>query len=408
MLQALIIRADGALAETEEITFRVFEQVFEEAGFALRTDAPQFYETAKLGGCAHRIRHLLQQTVRWRAATADMTPLISAMQRRVQKLLAMRLSEARISARPYMVDLISAARRDGLKIAVVASMRDEPLNILLTKALGANGAQLFDVVVARSGDDMTFADFYRTAIEKLAVPAENCLVIEGTVSAARAARAAGLGVLTIRSSCCNECYGDEDDPPVIENLPSLIARDDTRRLDPLTSDERAELLSILSRLHAGHFNTATILNWSSAMRVADILKAKGTAVKTIEPQASIRALARALRSESVGVMLITDASGALKGIISERDLARGLAEFGNDLSSMCVSDLMTTSVVTCRAEDGVANVARIMTERRIRHVPVVSGTKLVGLISIGDVLKHRLDEVQLEANVLRDVAIARK
>jgi CBS domain-containing protein/beta-phosphoglucomutase-like phosphatase (HAD superfamily) len=408
MLQALIIRADGALAETEELTFRVFEQVFEEAGFAWRTDAPQFYETAKLGGCAYRIRHLLQQTVRWRAATADMTPLIAAMQRRVQKLLATRLLEAKISPRPYMVDLVAAARRDGLKVAVISSIRAEPLTILLTKTLGANGPGLFDVAVPRTDDDMTFADFYRTAIDKLGIPAADCLIIEGTVSAARAARALGIGVLTTRSATCNECYGDDGDPPVIEDLPSLISRDDSRRLDPLTADERAELLAAMSRLHAGNCNTSNILNWSSAMRVSDILKSKGTAVKTIEPQASIRSLARSLRSESVGVMVITDAAGTLKGIISERDLARGLAEFGNDLSSMCVSDLMTTAVVTCRAEDGVANVARIMTERRIRHLPVVAGTKLIGLISIGDVLKHRLDEVQLEANVLRDVAIARK
>ena len=143
------------------------------------------------------------------------------------------------------------------------------------------------------------------------------------------------------------------------------------------------------------------------MRVSDILKSKGSAVKTIEPKASIRALARSLQSEDIGVMVVTDTVGSIKGIISERDLARGLADFGSDVSSMSVSDLMTTSVVTCSSEDSVANVARIMTQRRIRHLPVVSGNKIIGLISIGDVLKHRLDEVQLEANVLRDVAIAR-
>ena len=143
------------------------------------------------------------------------------------------------------------------------------------------------------------------------------------------------------------------------------------------------------------------------MRVSDILKSKGSAVKTIDSHASIRALARALRDESVGVMVVTDTAGILKGIISERDLARGFAEFGDDLSARSVADLMTTTVVTCTPDDGVANVARIMTQRRIRHLPVMNGHRLAGLISIGDVLKHRLDEVQLEANVLRDVAIAR-
>jgi CBS domain-containing protein len=107
-------------------------------------------------------------------------------------------------------------------------------------------------------------------------------------------------------------------------------------------------------------------------------------------------------------MVVKDAKGALRGIISERDLARGLAEFGNDLPSMPVSALMTVTVITCAPDDTVATVAKVMTQRRIRHLPVVVNGNLTGLISIGDVLKHRLDEVQLEANVLRDFALARK
>lgn len=144
------------------------------------------------------------------------------------------------------------------------------------------------------------------------------------------------------------------------------------------------------------------------MRVSDILKAKGSAVKSIPPAATIRALADALRKELVGAMVVTDAKGALQGIISERDLARGLADFGGDLSAMSVADLMTKSVVTCAPGDSVAAISKVMTQRRIRHLPVVVDGSLVGLVSIGDVLKHRLDEVQLEASVLRDYAIARK
>ncbi|MBK9080387.1 MAG: CBS domain-containing protein [Hyphomicrobium sp.] len=144
------------------------------------------------------------------------------------------------------------------------------------------------------------------------------------------------------------------------------------------------------------------------MRVSDILKVKGTVVKTIEPAATIRTFAQGLRVEAVGAMVVKDANGGVLGIISERDLARGLSEFGNDLPSMPVSALMTQTVITCAPEDTVAAVAKVMTHRRIRHVPVVVGGKLVGLISIGDVLKYRLDEVQLEANVLRDFALARK
>jgi CBS domain-containing protein len=129
---------------------------------------------------------------------------------------------------------------------------------------------------------------------------------------------------------------------------------------------------------------------------------------TIEPDATIRAFADKLKVAGVGAMLVTDQKGALCGIISERDLARGVADFGPNLSSMHVSDMMTQSVVSCRPEDSVASAAKIMTQRRIRHLPVVVDGLLVGLVSIGDVLKYRLDEVQLEANVLRDVALARK
>lgn len=142
------------------------------------------------------------------------------------------------------------------------------------------------------------------------------------------------------------------------------------------------------------------------MQVSQILKTKGSAVKTIRPEAPVRAVAQALRSEGVGVMVVTDEVGTLKGIISERDLARGMADLGESLFHKTAADLMTPDVVTCTPDDTVAGIARVMTQRRIRHLPVMTGRKLVGLVSIGDVLKHRLDEVQLEANVLRDVAIA--
>jgi len=142
------------------------------------------------------------------------------------------------------------------------------------------------------------------------------------------------------------------------------------------------------------------------MQVSQILKTKGSTVKTVRPGTPVRAVAQALRSESVGVMVVTDEIGNLKGIISERDLARGMADAGESVFALTAADLMTANVITCGPDDMIAGISRIMTQRRIRHLPVMSGRKLVGLVSIGDVLKHRLDEIQLEANVLRDVAIA--
>jgi len=88
------------------------------------------------------------------------------------------------------------------------------------------------------------------------------------------------------------------------------------------------------------------------------------------------------------------------------DLAYGLAAHGGMLPKIAVSELMTKVVVVCSPEDSITDVMKLITQRRIRHLPVKDGDQLVGIISIGDVLKHRLDEMQLEANVLRDYAIA--
>jgi CBS domain-containing protein len=144
------------------------------------------------------------------------------------------------------------------------------------------------------------------------------------------------------------------------------------------------------------------------MKVADILKTKGSAVKTVRPDETAKVFAEHLRNERIGAMIVSHDGSTLEGIISERDLAYGLAAYGDRLPSMRVSELMTRLVILCTPEDTIAEVMTVMTQRRIRHLPVKDGGRLVGIISIGDVLKHRLGEMQLEANVLRDVAIARR
>jgi len=142
------------------------------------------------------------------------------------------------------------------------------------------------------------------------------------------------------------------------------------------------------------------------MLVSDIMNAKGKEVKTIHSEDTALFLARRLKSEQVGALVVSDDGQSLDGIISERDLAYGLAAHGDKLHSIVVSDLMTKAVITCSPKETIAEVMRVMTQRRIRHLPVMEGNRLVGLISIGDVLKHRLGEIQLEANVLRDYAVA--
>ncbi len=142
------------------------------------------------------------------------------------------------------------------------------------------------------------------------------------------------------------------------------------------------------------------------MRVAEILKVKGSMVMAVRPAQTIRSLTQRFRQEGVGAMIVSDDNGSLDGIITERDVAYGLAVHGCKLLDLPASALMTTAVVTCSPDDSIAQVARVMTERRIRHLPVKVDRRLVGIVSIGDVLKYRIAEMQVEAHVLRDIAVA--
>jgi CBS domain-containing protein len=140
------------------------------------------------------------------------------------------------------------------------------------------------------------------------------------------------------------------------------------------------------------------------MKVADILRIKGSVVKTVTPHETALLLSGYLRADQIGALVVSTDGNSIEGIVSERDLAYGLATHGVRLPTIPISELMTKAVVVCSPEDSVTDVMKLMTQRRIRHVPVKDGDQLVGIISIGDVLKHRLGELQLEANVLRDYA----
>jgi len=144
------------------------------------------------------------------------------------------------------------------------------------------------------------------------------------------------------------------------------------------------------------------------VKVSDILQVKGNKVVTVPPTATVMMLVHRLKLERVGAAIVTRDGKTIDGIVSERDVAWGLAEHGPDLLNLPVADVMTKSVLTCRPDDAITSIARIMTERRLRHLPVLSQGDLVGVVSIGDVVKHRIDEMQLEANVLRDYATARR
>jgi CBS domain-containing protein len=142
------------------------------------------------------------------------------------------------------------------------------------------------------------------------------------------------------------------------------------------------------------------------MKVSDIIQIKGSVVKTVRPEASARELSVRLHGDQIGAMVVSSDGRSIDGIVTERDLAYGLAAHGSNLPTIAVSRLMTNVVVVCSPENSITHVMKLMTQRRVRHLPVKEGDQLVGIVSIGDVLKHRLDELELEANVMRDYAVA--
>ncbi len=142
------------------------------------------------------------------------------------------------------------------------------------------------------------------------------------------------------------------------------------------------------------------------MKVRDILATKGGGVATIRAEAAISTVVRRLRLEGIGALVVSEDDAQVIGIISERDIVTGLADQGVELLERQVIDLMTTPVKTCTPEVSIKDVMAIMTRSRVRHLPVVTDGRMVGIISIGDVVKNRLEEVELEAGVLRDAYIA--
>lgn len=143
------------------------------------------------------------------------------------------------------------------------------------------------------------------------------------------------------------------------------------------------------------------------MKVASILKTKGTEVATTPPDATIASVALQLKLRGIGALVVSEDGASVLGLIAERDVVHGLADHGARLLELRVSQLMTRSVVTCAPDDSIKSVMALMTRHRVRQIPVVEGGRLRGIVSIGDVVKHRLDELELEANVLRDAFIGR-
>ena len=138
------------------------------------------------------------------------------------------------------------------------------------------------------------------------------------------------------------------------------------------------------------------------MRVSDILRSKGTVVCTISPDATIADAVRALAQYGIGAIVVSTDGITVEGILSERDIVRAMDAEADGLQGRLVRDIMTSNVVTCGPSEQVDYMMSLMTQKRFRHVPVVDGDQLAGIVSIGDVVASRLSELEREAEALED------
>lgn len=138
------------------------------------------------------------------------------------------------------------------------------------------------------------------------------------------------------------------------------------------------------------------------MNVGTILKFKGSEVISVKAEETVATAAQLLTTRRIGALVVGNGNGDVVGMFSERDVVAGIAQRGATILSQPVSALMTRDVVFCKPEDTIADLMGKMTDRRIRHIPVIDGDRLLGVISIGDVVKQRIAETEHEAEALRE------
>ncbi|MGW4536161.1 CBS domain-containing protein [Nocardia sp. NPDC004340] len=136
------------------------------------------------------------------------------------------------------------------------------------------------------------------------------------------------------------------------------------------------------------------------MRISEILRRKGGEVVTIAPDATVRELLRILAAHNVGAAIVSPDGTAMAGIVSERDIVRRLDRDGAPLLDAPVSTIMTAALHTCSPDDNVETLNAIMTEHRIRHLPVLEDGRMIGIVSIGDVVKSQISELETEREAL--------
>lgn len=143
------------------------------------------------------------------------------------------------------------------------------------------------------------------------------------------------------------------------------------------------------------------------MKISDILDGKGRSVHSVPPWRTVGEVAAEMARLRIGALLVRSSGGAIEGIVSERDIVAAVGNRGAAVLTVPVEQVMTKPVRTCSSDETVAHAMAAMTVGRHRHLPVVDGGELVGMVSIGDLVKNRVREMELEAGVLRDAVIAR-
>jgi CBS domain-containing protein len=145
-----------------------------------------------------------------------------------------------------------------------------------------------------------------------------------------------------------------------------------------------------------------VLFREASVTVHTILSRKGATVYTIEPTASIAYASKSLADHGIGALVVTGADGRTVGIISERDIVRALSAQGSAVLDTPVAEVMTRKVISCSRQDKLVDLMQRMTEGKFRHFPVIEDGKLIGIVSIGDVVKSRLEAMEQESNALRE------
>jgi CBS domain-containing protein len=140
----------------------------------------------------------------------------------------------------------------------------------------------------------------------------------------------------------------------------------------------------------------------NTMTVATILRSKGKQVQIVKPDTPLQEIVDILSKRRIGAALVIDARGLVAGIVSERDIVQALATHGAEALQCSASKVMTKEVVSCRMEDTAEDLMEVMTRGRFRHVPVIEGGRLLGIVSIGDVVKRRIEDTDMERQAMRE------